>query len=215
MAADDELIGVPATTAAKVARVSMQRLHRWEERGLVRPSVRRDLSKRNVVRIYAFPQLVELFVVRDLEDRGLHIRHIGAVVDGVRSPQFLAPLRELRWAIAGGKRKEVLLGYPDGTWSSGERKRDQIVMEGILDLDHIRASVREAVKRTRDAVDEGRAVKRRGVMGSKPVFAGTRTPVSSVQAFVKRGYDNDRILRAYPHLSLADVEYARQELGAA
>jgi uncharacterized protein (DUF433 family) len=210
-ASRDELVGVPARSAARIASVSLRRLQHWEQNGLVQPSVRRDLSKRNVVRIYAFDQLVELLVVRELEDRKMHVRHIRAVVEKVRGPEYSRPLSQLRWAVGAGK---IYFQHSDGTWG-GEERRGQTVMEDMLDLDRIRAAVREGVRKIRANNSAGQIEKRRGVVGSKPVFEGTRTPVAAVQVYLRRGIAPNDILKAFPHLSLADVQAAQERLGAA
>lgn len=49
------------------------------------------------------------------------------------------------------------------------------------------------------------------VLGSKPVFAGTRIPVPSVVAYLDRGLSDDRILEAYPDLWPEDIRAARAQ----
>jgi len=46
-------------------------------------------------------------------------------------------------------------------------------------------------------------------MGSKPIFAGTRIPVETVQRYLDAGCDTETILAEYPSLTVADVEAAR------
>ncbi len=211
-AVDDDLVGVPARVAARLAGVTERRLRSWEAVNLVSPDVRRELSPRNVVRLYGFPQLVELLVVRELEERhSLHIRHIKRVVEAVRSAEFPRPLRQLRWAISGD---EVFVQYPDGTWV-GDRKPAQTVMREVLNLEQIRAEVRRRLGRTRPQEARGRIERRRGVQGSKPVFEGTRTPVAAVHAYLRRGASEDDILAAFPHLTRADIRAARELLDVA
>lgn len=208
----DDLIGVPAETAARLVGITLPRLYSWETTGLVRPAVHRELSPRNVVRLYAFQQLVELFVVRQLEiEHELHIQHIMFVVNAVRSDDHPRPLSSLRWAVSNG---EICVEYPDGGWIN-DRRPSQGVFIQTLDLELIRTNVRSAVRSGRDPADVGKAEKRRGVRGSRPVFAGTRTPVATVQAYLRQGYEVERILESLPHLEREDIEYARRELGAA
>jgi uncharacterized protein (DUF433 family) len=88
------------------------------------------------------------------------------------------------------------------------------VLTHLLDLDAIRIRVRSAAGR-RDVSQAGRIERRRGVLGSKPVFAGTRIPVASVVAFLGAGRSVDEVLAAYPQLSPEDVEAARSEAGVA
>jgi uncharacterized protein (DUF433 family) len=53
------------------------------------------------------------------------------------------------------------------------------------------------------------------VHASAPVFAGTRIRVSTVQDYLRHGYDTDAILEAFPDLSAADVAEASRLLAAA
>jgi len=47
------------------------------------------------------------------------------------------------------------------------------------------------------------------ILGGVPVFAGTRVPVDTVMASLKKGIDRKRILRAYPFLTDEHLEAAR------
>jgi len=58
-------------------------------------------------------------------------------------------------------------------------------------------------------------VKKRGVHGSAPVFAGTRIRLSTVQDYLRHGYDTGAVLKAFPDLSAADVAEASRLLAAA
>ena len=53
-----------------------------------------------------------------------------------------------------------------------------------------------------------RVVKDPRILKGKPVIAGTRIPVSLVLNLLAHGYDPDRIVEAYPVLSLEDVRAA-------
>ena len=57
--------------------------------------------------------------------------------------------------------------------------------------------------------------RRRGVLGSKAVFAGTRVPVAAVEAYLERGLPDERILEAFPELTREDVEAARRSRASA
>ena len=112
------------------------------------------------------------------------------------------PLREVTFATVG---REIYFQHPDGTWE-GDLRPDQIVLEKVLRLDPLRARINSAAARA--AKDAGRVVKLRGVHASAPVFAGTRIRVSTVQDYLRNGYDTDAILTAFPDLTAADVDEA-------
>jgi DNA-binding transcriptional MerR regulator len=208
--ATEELLAFPDTRARKLARVSMRRLRYWEETGLVVPSVRRQLSPKNTVRLYSFQDLLALLVVAELRtERDMSLQHIRRVVEHLRSRGYEAPLRELTFATLG---QEIYFQHSDGTWE-GDLRPDQIVLEKILRLDSLRARITRAAQR--QASDAGRVVKQRGVHASAPVFAGTRIRVSTVQDYLRHGYDTEAILKAFPDLKAADVDEASRLLTAA
>ena len=63
--------------------------------------------------------------------------------------------------------------------------------------------------------EPGRVVKRRRVHASKPTFAGTRVPVSAVEAFLREGASDEDILAAYPQLTSTDIAVVRDRHAAA
>lgn len=209
--ASDELIAFPDTQAATLARVSMRRLRYWEETELVTPSIKRQLSPRNIVRLYSFQDLLALLVVAELRtERDMSLQHIRRVVQHLRSRGYEAPLRELKFATIG---REIYFQHPDGDWE-GDLAPDQPVLEKVLHLDSLRARINRATQQ-RPAIDAGQAVTERGVHASAPVFAGTRIRVSTVQDYLRHGYGTAAILEAFPDLKAADVDTARQLTAAA
>jgi DNA-binding transcriptional MerR regulator len=188
----------------------MRRLRYWEETGLVVPSIRRQLSPKNTVRLYSFQDLLALLVVAELRtERDMSLQHIRRVVEHLRSRGYEAPLRELTFATLG---QEIYFQHSDGTWE-GDLRPDQFVLEKILRLDPLRTRITRAAQR--QASDAGRVVKQRGVHASAPVFAGTRIRVSTVQDYLRHGYDAEAILEAFPDLKAADVDEASRLLTAA
>jgi DNA-binding transcriptional MerR regulator len=208
--ATEELLDFPDTRARQLARVSMRRLRYWEETGLVVPSIRRQLSPKNTVRLYSFQDLLALLVVAELRtERDMSLQHIRRVVEHLRSRGYGAPLREVKFATLAG---EIYFQHPDGSWE-GDLRPDQRVLEKVLHLDPLRARIARAAERRAD--EAGQVVKKRGVHASAPVFAGTRIRVSTVQEYLRHGYDTDAILEAFPDLRAADVAEASRLLAAA
>lgn len=200
-----DVLAIPDKRAAELAGVSMRQLRYWEQIGLVTPSIKRRLSPRNIVRLYGFQDLIELLVAAELRHRpGISLQHIQRVVAYLHQRGFQAPLRELRFATHGN---DIYVQYPDGSWS-GDPLPDQIIFHQVISLELLSAKI-ESINR-RNPNDVGRIVTRRGVLGSKPIFAGTRIPVAAVQRYLTAGYKTDAIIEEYPSLTQADIEAARK-----
>jgi DNA-binding transcriptional MerR regulator len=172
---NDSLIGVPFRQAATVIGVAEQRLRRWNAIGLVLPSIVGSVGSRHYWS-YGLEDIVQGRVVRDLEDRGVHIRAIRRIVEAVRSATTPRPLAELTWGVADG---EAFVQYPDGGWV-GNRRPVQGVMVEVLNLELLRAAARKEIL-LRPQHLAGEFEKRRGTLGSKrcsPVRACllTRSP---------------------------------------
>lgn len=117
--------------------------------------------------------------------------------DYLKRRGYERPLTELRCARIG---KQVYFQHPDGTWEGG-LKPDQIVIHEVLDLEPIRRRILDNIKRDRSHA--GHVERRRGTLGSKEVFAGTRVPVDTVRRYVRAGRSESEILAAFPATSPA------------
>ncbi len=207
--ATNEMLAVSDKRAKDLAGISMRQLRYWEQIGLVVPSIQDQISTRNTVRLYTFQNLLELLVVAELRHRPeITLQHIRRVVAHLREQNFAAPLRELKFATRGN---EIYFQHPDGSWSGGLRP-DQVVFSQALALNVVSARISAAHER--DPATAGKVVKRRGVHGSKPIFAGTRVTVGAVQRYLEAGYSTDAIIDEYPSLTPADVEAARRYTAA-
>src|ERR1700737_3394544 len=97
---EDALIALPEDRLVKATGISRTRLRRWEEKfELVRPSVKQQLSQRNVVRLYGFSDALEVLVVNALLERDFHVRQILRVIHHLRSRGYDRPLRDLKFAV--------------------------------------------------------------------------------------------------------------------
>jgi DNA-binding transcriptional MerR regulator len=205
----EEVLAVSDKRAKSLAGISMHQLRYWEQIGLIVPSVRRVISPRNIVRLYSFQDLLQLLVAAELRKRpGISLQHIQRIVAHLRDRDFAAPLRELKFATHG---KNIYFQYPDGTWL-GDPLPDQLIFRQAIALDLVGEKIESASDR--DPATAGQVVRRRGVHGSKPIFAGTRIPVGTVQRYLDAGYDTKAIIEEYPSLTPADIETARQQLAA-
>jgi uncharacterized protein (DUF433 family) len=206
----DEQVAVSERHAAALSGFPVRRLRAWDQRGLVQPSIKRRLSDRNTVRLYAFEDLLELLVATALLDAGRPPHQIRRVVEHLRSRSYDAPLRELRFAVSGG---QIYFQHPDGSWE-GDHAPDQVVLWQVLDLEAIKARIGRSIRPSRGP-EAGHVERRRGVLGSKPVFAGTRVPVAAVEAYFARGLPDERILEAFPDLTREDLASARRSAASA
>jgi uncharacterized protein (DUF433 family) len=145
-----------------------------------------------------------------MRQRNFSLQQIRKVVNHLRSRGYVEPLRELKFATAGN---EIYVQHPDGEWEGG-RSPDQIVFYQVINLDPIRARIREAAS-TRPKDTYGKIERRRGRVGSKPVFAGTRIPVDTVTRRLQHGFPPDQVIEAYPDLTPADIVAAQRHAAGA
>lgn len=203
----DEHIGVSIRRAAEIIGTTRTRLVRWAENGVLRP--RSDLmigARRRW--IYGLDELAAGRVVREIEDAGVSMSHLAWVIRRYATEAEPSPLTCMQWGLDRPARKAYVFDSDLAAWMDGDRPH-QFVMPEVIDINEIRASVRGEVVRRQG--QPGKIVQDRNKFGSKPVFAGTRVPVSGVMAWVEHGATDERILEAYPSLSLIDVRAARQE----
>lgn len=198
-------VAVTPEIAARLVGVTLRKVTYWRDTNLVVPAVTSPGRSREI-RLYGLPELVELRTVAELRQTGVSLQHVRDIVRYLRN-HYDAPLRELSFGVYAG---QVYFQHPDGTWE-GDRAPGQIVLKGAVPVETFRNELLgKIVEDSREPDEVGHVVQIRRVHGHRPVFAGTRVPVSSVQAYLDRGYDTGRILAAYPQLTAADIEAARQ-----
>jgi uncharacterized protein (DUF433 family)/DNA-binding transcriptional MerR regulator len=203
------VLAIPDKRAAALARISMRQLRYWEQIGLIVPSIKRQLSARNVVRLYGFQEMLELLVAAELRHRpGISLQHIQRLVAYLRGVGFRAPLRELRFATHG---EDIYVQDPGGNWS-GDPRLDQLVFRRAIALDLLTARL-ESLNR-RDPATAGKVVRRTGVHRRSPIFAGTRILVATVQNYLSQGFEAEAIMEEYPSLTHADIDAARHYAAA-
>jgi uncharacterized protein (DUF433 family) len=200
---DETLVALPRDRAAKLAGVTERRVAYWSKLGLVIPAVEERLSPQRPVRLYGYLELMSLMVVAKLRKQA-SLQEIRRVVDYLRDLGYPKPLTELRFAVAGRK---LYFERPDGKWEH-DRRPGQIVFDQVLKLQPMRARIREAG--ARDKATVGKVERRRGAMGSKPLVAGTRVPVATVQRYLAAGKSTEDVLAAFPVLEKADIEAIRR-----
>ena len=197
----------------RITGVSRRRLAYWLDRGIVSADID-EARGRGRTRLWSFRNLLEVRVALWLRDR-LSLQLIGRIVKELRKAGLTSPLATVRFAvIAGGGRRgdNVVIQTGSGDWA--HPITGQIIFEGTLPLqrfgEELTAAADRDYKRRRRA---GVIERRRGKLGSKPVFAGTRIPVETVVRLHSAGWDLERILDNYPGLTAADVKAALAEAG--
>ncbi len=188
---------------AALARVSPRKIDYWRSTNVIEPSIQgRTLS--SPIRLYSLTDVLGVLVVAELRVRGVSLQHVRRLVRYVEAYGHASPLTEVRYAVAG--QREVYIQHGDGTWE-GDRAPGQGILPQVLDLQPLRARIGRATGRTADGV--GRLERRRGALGSKELFAGTRVPVDAVKRYLAHGASTDEVVSAYPDLTTADIERLR------
>ena len=201
---DEQRMAVPRDVAARISRLSLRKVDYWARTRLVEPTVD-TRGRTGRVRLYGFLDLLALIVAAELNARGVSVRHIRQVVEHLKSRGYDRPLSELTFATVGNR---VYCQHDDGTWEGGLRP-DQLVLREVLDLQPLRQRVAQGA--LRDEALVGKVERRRGALGNKPLLAGTRVPVETVQRYLAAGRSTDDVLEAFPMLTAGDVETVRRE----
>ncbi len=182
----------PEEFAARLSGVDVRVLRSWQGSG-ASPAL-----------IYTFRDLVCLRVLRFLS----HEMGLGpAALRDLREKLSLLDdaAWELAWLDVQGQTIAFVVPHPGEAAPAG-----MDIGHKALPLARFIGEMSAAVAGLGDRKpgDLGRIERKRGVMGGRPVIAGTRILVSSVQAFAEAGYSAAQIREQYPTLTLADVAAA-------
>ncbi|MBV8161053.1 MAG: DUF433 domain-containing protein [Acidimicrobiia bacterium] len=212
---DEEFAAFTAEQVMRLTGISRRKLTYWLESGILVADV--DAARgRGHVRLFSFRNLVEVRVAIWLRDK-ISLQLMRKIVARLRcggGPE--RPLVELRFAVIEDRsgrrppRHEVVVQGPDGTWE--QARSGQKVMEITVPLQQFAEELVAAAERDRRRRRRaGKVERRRGVLGSTPVLAGTRVPTRAIRSLHEAGYSVERIVRNYPGLTRADVRAALQE----
>ena len=199
----DEL-RVMAFTAERVrllTGLTLRQLQYWDERDFVRPSLTARQG-RGRKRLYSFQDLVAIRVAADLRREGVSLQEIRKVADHLRALDYSKPLAEITFIAHGGH----LYFKESNTWRKGMQPA-QVLAQYVVPVQEISSDLRSRILEMRKRVP-GRIERRRGTLGSKPVFHGTRIPVATVKRLLRDGADSAEILKLYPDLTTEDVRAA-------
>lgn len=194
----------------RLAGITKRRLDYWIDKGIVTADIDRA-EGRGRVRLFSFANLVEVRVAAWLRDK-VSLQLIGKIVQRLRSEDARLPLAELTFGVVedtvrGRPRHQVVVLGEDGVWE--EWRTGQKIMEITVPLKTFAEKLRQSAEADRRRSRRvGKTEKRRGVLGSAEVVAGTRVPTSAIWSLHEAGYSLQRILDSYPGLEPADVKAA-------
>ena len=212
---DESVLVFTRSRAAQLTGLSQRQLDYWRKTELLEPSTSEQLSPYRSVHLYDFADMLELLTIVELHRLEVPTRRIRSIVDRMRAQGYKRPLTQIKYGVVerstrkAKKRRKilVLLTFADGT-TEGDDMPGQMVVEGAVDVQAIRARLHRSTRRDEDEI--GRVEKRRGALGNKELFAGTRIPVATVRRYLAEDISVEEILEAFPALRTEDVEAVRQ-----
>lgn len=197
-----------AFTSEKVralTSLSPRQLQYWDEKGFLSPSLRRKRGKGRK-RLYDFRDLVSLRVAADLRREGISLQLIRQAVEHLRTLDYDRPLSEIRFWQVDGR-----LYFEEADTIREARRPSQTIAGFAVPLGAIVEELEDGIIQL-DQRPHAQVERRRGVLGSKPLVAGTRIPVESIHRLHADGADEGEILTMYPDLSEEDVRAALAEV---
>ncbi|MDQ6879698.1 MAG: DUF433 domain-containing protein [Candidatus Dormibacteraeota bacterium] len=201
MGADLSMRAFSADKVRRLTGLTERKLQYWDERQFLSPSVsgRSGPGRR---RLYDFRDLVSLRVATQLRNEGVSLQEIRRTVAHLRSLNYEQPLAEIRFEQVKGR----LYFQEAGTIRAGRRPEQVIATYAIPFRAIVHGLERDIAKLDRRPF--GQIERRRGVLGSKPVVAGTRIPVASIQRLSSAGASVTKIRQLYPDLTGKDIRAA-------
>lgn len=192
-----------AEQVARLAGLSKRQVQAWARSDFYPPHFGRH-------GLYSFRDLVALrtlAILRNEHQVSIHgargLREFG---------KWLAERHEDPWASlrfrVGGKR--IFYADPEsGRWV-GNDPPGQVSETELFPTERVELEMRKLASKMmeRPSASVGKVEQTKGVMGNKPVVAGTRIPTATIWAYHEDGYDLEGILRAFPTLAREDVEAA-------
>lgn len=188
----------------RLTGLTKRQLQYWDEEGFIRPSLSYS-SGRGHPRLYDFRDLVALRVAAELRRKGISLQLIRKVDRHLRKLDYTRPLSQVRFWAAGNE-----LFFQESASVRAGRSPEQIIFAFTVPIQAIVEKLEsEIAALNRRPV--GQFERRRGTLGSKEVFVGTRIPVDSIRRMLAAGLTDAEIRAAYPDLRRGDVAAVRKE----
>lgn len=188
---------------SNLTQLSIGRLRYWAKTGFFAPSYVAD-GKGPYGKFYSFKDVVALRTLEMLRVRnGVPLQHLRKVAE------ILAHLKDDLWTDTKLRvwDRKVVFDEPD-TGLAREIVSGQYVEEYRLGAIIDQAGVDVEQMKSRGKAEFGKIVKIPGVQHGRPVVAGTRIPIVSIQRLYEDGYSPARIMEEYPRLTADDVKAA-------
>ncbi len=193
----------------RITGISRRRLDYWLEHRIVSADIDTSRGKRRV-RLWTFENLLEVRVALWLRNV-VSLQLLTKIVASLRRRGYSTPLATLTLRVVAptSPRRQSRVVFMDESGEWEEVLSGQLVMELTLPMGAMRDELEKAISRDeRSRRKSGQIERRRGRLGSTPVFAGTRVPVSAVLTMHKAGWSTERILSEYPGLKTGDIRTA-------
>jgi DNA-binding transcriptional MerR regulator len=198
---DAAIRAFPAEKVQALTGLTRRRLQYWDEKGFLQPSVARG-GGRGRARLYDFRDVVALRVAADLRRRGVSLQEIRRAVQHLRQLDYAHPLAEIRFYDEGGR-----LYFEEADTVRAGRRPEQVLAVFHVPFQAIVDSVQADIAKL-DERPTGQIWRRRGLLGSKPVIAGTRIPIETIQRLAAGGATVTKITELYPDLTEQDIRAA-------
>lgn len=191
--------------AARVSGLTQSQLRYLDRLHVISPSVA-PYGGRGEPALYSFRDLVELKVAAQLR-RKIRPGQMRDLLRQLEARGFDDPFLTVTFAETVDGHQLVYLDPEHGPLSARGREVGTAVETFGIRPRELRDNVAElvAAAQTRPV---GKIESARGLHGGEPVVAGTRVPVAKIQGLAGAGWDEARILIAFPHLEPADVRAA-------
>lgn len=189
--------------AAAVAHVSERRVVYWARKDVIVPTLVYDTTSRPYRYLYDFVDVVGLRTLGMLRDQfDLSLQQLRKAYEYLREHSD-RPWSELRFWVRG---KELLFTDPRSRQVVSASRPGQTAI--AIELEPVARKVRDEAQALarRNPDDIGKTDRKRNVQGNRVVVKGTRVPVQSIINLSEDGYSPEKIVRAYPSLTLDDVK---------
>jgi len=185
----------------RLTRLTRRQLQYWDEQGFLSPTLSRRLG-RGRRRLYDFRDLVSLRVAGDLRSEGVSLHEIRQTVKHLRSLDYEHPLAVVKFYVFNRH-----LYFSEADTIRAGRRPEQVIANYAVPFGAIVHRLEREIAKL-DHRPLGQIERRRGVLGSAPVIAGTRIPVAAIQRLASAGASIGKIRELYPDLTGKDIRAA-------